>query len=323
MFRICGRDDIVRELQKIVRVCKDQTKNIVEVYDIGDISADSVAVYFDMELCSMNLQDYIQGDYNIDILRWRLPDEPNTLFGLIGIMEQVMSGIEFIHGQGIVHRNLCPQNGKVVLNNWLTFLVLYAAKDNIWKIADFGVMSGQTLHSLTAFVEKSDRTCYIAPELLLDPTKANGKADIWSLGCICFELCTGNKRFSCEKAILEYFSNRGDNEDLLLLLSSVCPVAKPKLNRILKAAMEIDADNRPFIDSLIRKFTRFRKSIEKSMDGSQQHEAETRVPPSSPPSTTIPQDEVSNHVFEPRRNSINSDSWSIASRSSNLSNNHW
>src|SRR5437016_7054687 len=145
-------------------------------------------------------------------------------------------------------------------------LVLYSVKDDTWKIADFGVMSGQTLHSLMAFVEKSDRPCYIAPELLHDPTKAAGKADIWSLGCIFFELCAGKKRFSCEKATLEYVEYGGSSEDLLLLLSSLYPAAKPKLIRILGAATEIDADNRPVIDSLIRKFARFRKSLERTIE---------------------------------------------------------
>ena len=48
---------------------------------------------------------------------------------------------------------------------------------------------------------------YRAPELLLD-YKYNTKVDIWALGCIFFELCTGTKAFESDGAVMEYRYNR-------------------------------------------------------------------------------------------------------------------
>jgi len=48
---------------------------------------------------------------------------------------------------------------------------------------------------------------YRAPELLLE-YKYNSKVDIWALGCIFFELCTGTKAFASDGAVMEYRNNR-------------------------------------------------------------------------------------------------------------------
>jgi WD40 repeat protein len=52
------------------------------------------------------------------------------------------------------------------------------------------------------------RSCYRAPELLRNEGKYSNKVDIWSLGCILYELVTANKAFPGDFAVYEYALSR-------------------------------------------------------------------------------------------------------------------
>ena len=77
-------------------------------------------------------------------------------------------------------------------------------KDGHWKIADFGLTSEATSNRLVTSRSARGKPSYRAPELLRE-TKAgyNNKADIWSLGCIGFELLLAGRH---SLMISRYFS---------------------------------------------------------------------------------------------------------------------
>lgn len=91
---------------------------------------------------------------------------------------QILRGLRYLHSAGIVHMNLRPRN-------------IHVNKDCTLKIADFScAMDSKELVSdpfLHAHLSKEDNTWYSAPELLLHPTCGDG-LDMWSVGCILFEL---------------------------------------------------------------------------------------------------------------------------------------
>src|SRR5277367_7080120 len=75
-------------------------------------------------------------------------------------------------------------------------LVLYSSIGGWWKIADFGIISpGTTSRSLTTTSARG-KEGYRAPELFhhFKSTYTN-KVDVWSLGCILYELSTEQKAF--------------------------------------------------------------------------------------------------------------------------------
>jgi serine/threonine protein kinase len=75
-----------------------------------------------------------------------------------------------------------------------------------WKIADFGLTSHGTTTGASPTVAGRGTSGYRAPELLRpdDNLSFNKKADIWSIGCILFELCTGTKAFGDDWATLQF-----------------------------------------------------------------------------------------------------------------------
>lgn len=95
-------------------------------------------------------------------------------------MRQTLSGLEHLHGQGVVHRDLKSSN-----------IFLCEGRRRI-RIGDFGI--SRILES-TAFASSCVGTpAYMSPELMRNE-RYDYHVDMWALGCICFELCTLNLPF--------------------------------------------------------------------------------------------------------------------------------
>jgi len=100
------------------------------------------------------------------------PEEAERIF--LGVLD----GIEAAHARGYIHRDIKPSN------------VLLGA-DGVPRVADFGL--GRPEHELPT--EKLTRqgyilgsAAYMAPEQARDAGSVNAKADLWSLGCLLYEL---------------------------------------------------------------------------------------------------------------------------------------
>ena len=99
---------------------------------------------------------------------------------IIEWVTQLTSGVRFIHGRKIIHRDLKPAN---------IFLTL----DKNLKIGDFGIAKGLDRTSGLASTF-AGTAVYIAPEIH-GGEKYDMSADLWSLGCIIFEIATLKKAF--------------------------------------------------------------------------------------------------------------------------------
>jgi serine/threonine protein kinase len=83
--------------------------------------------------------------------------------------------------------------------------VLYSRKDSVWKLADFGFTSEATSRSLVSSKDGRGTPSYRAPELLAyDAPSFNKKVDIWSMGCIMYELALRKRAFGNDYATMEY-----------------------------------------------------------------------------------------------------------------------
>lgn len=105
--------DIMNEVRAIDKLCKQRHENIVAVLCHGWLN--SSYYFFDMELCSINLEQYVSGT------------EGGSLFQkydsqkVVDIITQITSGLDFIHFQAEVHRDLKPRNGTILHENHLIF----------------------------------------------------------------------------------------------------------------------------------------------------------------------------------------------------------
>lgn len=86
---------------------------------------------------------------------------------------QTCIGLQYLHARKILHRDLKTLN-------------LFLHKDGRLKIGDLGVAK-EVLESHTNTIVGTPY--YLSPELC-EEKPYNNKSDIWSLGCILYELCT-------------------------------------------------------------------------------------------------------------------------------------
>ncbi|XP_057563563.1 serine/threonine-protein kinase Nek5 [Hippopotamus amphibius kiboko] len=156
---------------------------------------------------------------------------------------QISLGLKHIHDRKILHRDIKTQN------------IFLSKNGMVAKLGDFGI--ARVLNNTMELA----RTCvgtpyYLSPEICQNKPY-NNKTDIWSLGCVLYELCTLRHPFegnNLHQLILKIcqahvppisprFSH--DLQSLIAQLFEVSPQDRPSINSILK---------RPFLENLIAKY---------------------------------------------------------------------
>jgi tetratricopeptide (TPR) repeat protein/predicted Ser/Thr protein kinase len=126
------------------------------------------------------VMEYIQGRDLREYLEQKgaLPYEE-----ALGIVDQVSAALEKAHKQGIVHRDIKPQN-------------LMMTADGTVKVLDFGIARARSLPSLTqsGFVGSP---YYISPEQAMGE-EVDIRSDIYSLGIVLYEMLSGRLPFDAK-----------------------------------------------------------------------------------------------------------------------------
>ena len=104
--------------------------------------------------------------------------EENIIYNLI---KQICIGIKEIHKINIVHRDIKPEN-------------IFMSEDMKIKIGDFGISKKLSSFKTQITTNKSGSLYYTAPEVL-EKGLYSTKSDIWSIGCILYEILTLNIYF--------------------------------------------------------------------------------------------------------------------------------
>ena len=87
------------------------------------------------------------------------------------------AGLKYMHDRRVLHRDLKTQN-------------IFLTTRGFVKIGDLGIAKVMTSHNQTVV-----GTCsYISPELC-EARSYDDKSDIWSLGCVLYEICAKKKAF--------------------------------------------------------------------------------------------------------------------------------
>mmetsp|Transcript_51277 Transcript_51277/g.104294 ORF Transcript_51277/g.104294 Transcript_51277/m.104294 type:complete len:303 (-) Transcript_51277:1609-2517(-) len=100
---------------------------------------------------------------------------------------QLLLGLKHCHGQGIMHRDLKPQN--LLVENGIKL-----------KIADFGLSRNFNI-PVGRYTHEVVTLWYRAPEILLGAKCYSTPIDLWAVGCILAEMLTGKPIFCGESEI--------------------------------------------------------------------------------------------------------------------------
>ena len=123
--------------------------------------------------------------------------------------------------------------------------MLFSYRDDCWKIADFGTASKATSIRLNTTRYSRGTTGYRAPEILVEvKPRYNNKVDIFSFGCIVYEIVTGQKLFVDDLDIREYSLTRRFSSPVQW------PEGQPQdrlhaLEKLASSMLEIDPHMRP------------------------------------------------------------------------------
>lgn len=173
-YDLSNEEELHRRFQREALSATSLTNpNIVSIYDVGE---DEDMHYIVMEyIKGKTLKQYIQ------------EFSPLSAARSVHIMKQLTSAIAHAHENGIIHRDIKPQN------------ILMDEEGNV-KITDFGIATSLGATSFTQTNSVIGTVHYLSPEQARGGL-ATMKSDIYALGIVFYELLTGELPFSGESAV--------------------------------------------------------------------------------------------------------------------------
>ncbi|MCA9978382.1 MAG: protein kinase [Anaerolineales bacterium] len=164
-----------REAQTIASL---RHEGIVKLFDFGQVDG---TYYMVMEyIDGPNLRDFIAQN---PALPWQTA---------VSLLQQIAAALNYAHTQGLVHRDIKPSN--VMIQSQATQQPGVPTHRAV--LTDFGIvkmMGGSSALTHTGMVGTLD---YIAPEQIRDAKDVDGRADLYSLGILAYELVTGERPFT-------------------------------------------------------------------------------------------------------------------------------
>lgn len=160
---------------------------------------------------------------------------PLSPFDACQIAVEIAKGLEYANEEGMIHRDIKPQNIMVL-------------PDRSIKITDFGLAKltlgnlDRDEGSLTYEGEVFGTPDYIAPEQIRDASGTDRRSDIYSLGCTLYFMLTGRPPFA-EQSVGEKLASHLEKEPLSL--AELRPNIPFELIQAIERMMQKSAERRP------------------------------------------------------------------------------
>ena len=148
-------------------------KNVIRIFDLGN--ADGVK-FITME--------FVEGQ---DLYSLTKDGRPFTLPEKVKIVLQVCRALDAAHSEGVVHRDLKPQNIMVEANGRVV-------------VMDFGIARSMEQAGMTSTGAMIGTPAYMSPEQAMGE-KVDTRSDLFALGVIFYELLTGKSPYEAETIV--------------------------------------------------------------------------------------------------------------------------
>jgi serine/threonine-protein kinase len=178
-IKVFRRGRIARNIEERQRRIEHESlrqirhRNIVRLFDDH---AGAGNAYLVMEL--------IEGDTTTQLVR---EEGPMPLEIACEVIRQAAVALEHMHDRGLVHRDIKPSN-------------VMLSQDGVVKIIDLGLtLSGRPALEKASSLQAGTLN-YMAPEQFRASDQVDGRADIFSLGCMLYYLLTGRHYLQCTRS---------------------------------------------------------------------------------------------------------------------------
>ncbi|KAF8213121.1 kinase-like domain-containing protein [Mycena galopus ATCC 62051] len=159
-----------------------------EIKTLEDLEHPNVVQYLGFEETSQNLNIFLEyvpggtigsclqkhGKFDQEVTKW--------------FTEQILVGLEYLHSQGILHRDLKSDN-------------ILVETSGVCKISDFGISKKEDMQG-QAFTGMKGTAFWMAPEVIDNNKQGyDSKVDIWSIGCVVLEMWSGERPWAGQELI--------------------------------------------------------------------------------------------------------------------------
>jgi serine/threonine protein kinase/tetratricopeptide (TPR) repeat protein len=211
---ISSHPGIVERFKREIKLASQIThENVCRIHDLGEVKG---IKYISMEyIKGNNLKEFIQSSKRLS-LETALP-----------IAEQICQALTAAHKKGVIHRDLKPQN------------IMIDKKGNAY-VMDFGIARSLEAEEVTKPGAIIGTPAYISPEQA-EGKPADTRSDIYSLGCIMYEMLTGAPPFKADTsaALIHKHVTKAPQSP-----SSINPQISKELDKIILTCLEKKPDSR-------------------------------------------------------------------------------